>query len=301
MRVELLVALLVFLAVLCIGGAYVVLRTGRRQAVLDRLKSKTPEPHDAPGQPQSWLTRLLQSLGVAVSPGGGSATLREQLAMAGHFERSAPAIYMGAKVIFLAIGMIAPAFFLTHLPLPLPIKVLILLICGAALFFLPNLALRARIRARTTQVRQHLPDAIDLLEICVSAGMGLDMAWNAVTDEVRRLSPVLADEMLLTNLELHLGATRAHAMRHMSQRTGADEIASLSAMLIQADRFGTSIADALRIFAVSMRDTRAQRAEEAAEKMAVKLLVPMVLFVFPTMLIVTAGPAAITAVAVLAR
>ena len=138
-----------------------------------------------------------------------------------------------------------------------------------------------------------MPDAIDLLEICVSSGMGLDMAWNSVAHEIRRVSSILADEMALTNLEIHLGADRADAMRHTSDRTGADEMASLASVLVQSERFGTSIADALRTYATSMREQRSQRAEEAAEKMAVKLLIPMVVFIFPTILVVTAGPAGV--------
>ena len=145
----------------------------------------------------------------------------------------------------------------------------------------------------------HLPHAIDLLEICVSSGMGLEMAWNAVGDEVRRVSTILADEMALANLEMHLGADRASAMRHMAERTGAEEISSLVATLVQSERFGTKVADALRVFAESMRIERSQRAEEAAEKMAVKLLFPLILFIFPSMLIVCAGSAVIQIVQVL--
>jgi tight adherence protein C len=114
-----------------------------------------------------------------------------------------------------------------------------------------------------------------------------------VTDEIRSVSNVIADEMALTMLETQLGAPRTMAMRHMAERTGAKELASLVALLVQTDRFGTSIADALRTFAASMRNDRSQRAEEAAEKAAVKLLIPLVFCIFPVMLIVTVGPAAI--------
>jgi tight adherence protein C len=146
---------------------------------------------------------------------------------------------------------------------------------------------------RKAEIERHLPDAIDLLEICVTAGMGLDTAWNSVAADIRRVSPTLADEMELANLEISLGATRAAAMRHMADRTGVEEISSLVALLVQSDRFGASIVDALRVFARSMREIRTQRAEESAEKMAVKLLFPMVLFIFPALLIVMVGPAAV--------
>jgi tight adherence protein C len=165
----------------------------------------------------------------------------------------------------------------------------------SALFsFLPNFWVSVRRDRRRLDVQIHLADAVDLLEICVSSGMGLDMAWNSVSDEMRRVSTTLADEMALTNLEIHLGAPRAQAMRNMAARTGAEEISSMVATIVQSDRFGTSIADALRVFATSMREQRSQKAEEAAEKMAVMLLFPMVLCIFPAMLIVVAAPSVIT-------
>jgi tight adherence protein C len=125
----------------------------------------------------------------------------------------------------------------------------------------------------------------------VTSGMGMDQAWNAVTDQIRGVSPTLADEMALTNLEMHLGASRAEAMRHMAERTGATELGSLVVCLAQAERFGTSMQTALRNFAGSMREARSYRAQEAAEKMAIKLLFPMVILVFPPAVIVMAGPA----------
>jgi tight adherence protein C len=124
--------------------------------------------------------------------------------------------------------------------------------------------------------------------------MGLDSAWNAVSEEVRGVSKALADEMALTSLQLRLGASRSVAMRTMAERTAVDEIGSLVAVLVQSERFGTSISDALRTFAGSMRERRSQNAAESAEKTAVKLLFPMVLFIFPAVFVVTAGPAAIT-------
>jgi len=150
-----------------------------------------------------------------------------------------------------------------------------------------------RRRHRMTEVQQHLPDAVDLLEICVSAGMGLDMAWNSVTEEIRRVSPVLGDEMALTNLEVHLGAPRAEAMRHMAERTGSDDLTSLVSTLVQSERFGTAVSEALRSFAESMRESRMSRAAEAAEKLGIKMLFPMIGFILPSILIVMGGGAII--------
>jgi tight adherence protein C len=150
-----------------------------------------------------------------------------------------------------------------------------------------------QLKKRHDEIRRHLPEAVDLLEVCVSSGIGLDMAWNIVADEIQHVSTTLADAMALTNFEIHLGASRAEAMRRMATRTGVDELASLAAILIQTERFGTSIAAALRVFAESMREERTFTAQENAEKMAVKLILPMVLFIFPAVLIIVAGPAAI--------
>ena len=227
------------------------------------------------------------------APEGTTPRLREELACAGYHSRNASLIYIGAKVTLFLIGLGALVPLVMPLNMPLAGR-LSLIACGAtALFFVPNMLVSARRRKRSLEVRHNLPDALDLLEICVSSGMGLDMAWNAVTDEIRRVSTILADEMSLANLQIHLGASRAVAMRQMASRTGADELSSLVAILVQSERFGTSVAEALKTFAKSMREQRSQRAEEAAEKMAVKLLFPMVLFIFPAVLIVAVGPSGI--------
>jgi tight adherence protein C len=296
---DLAVPMLTFVAVTATGGALILVKTRRRRAVLERLGPHDAGATDMQEQPRLWVLRALYGLGATVAPSGVSERLREQLAKAGHFERSAASVYLGTKMSLLLLGLVGSTFLVAPLHLPFALKAVLLFAFGVALSFVPNVVLMVQNNARTAQIRNHLPEAVDLLEICVTAGMGLDMAWNSVTDEIRRVSSVLADEMLLANLEMRLGATRADSMRHMARRTGADEIASLAALLVQAERFGTSIADALRIFAMSMRDTRAQRAEEAAEKMTVKLLFPLVVFIFPTVMVVTAGPAVLAIAATL--
>jgi tight adherence protein C len=164
---------------------------------------------------------------------------------------------------------------------------------GVRLFFFPNIVVLVKLRKRHNEIKQHMPVMIDLLEICVSSGIALDMAWNIVCDEIRHVSSVLSNSMSLASFEMHLGSSRIEAMRNMASRTGVDELSSLAAILIQTDRFGTSIADTLKIFAESMRQERSFSAQEAAEKMAVKLLIPMILFFFPAVLIVAVGPAII--------
>jgi tight adherence protein C len=293
---NLLVPALTFVSITALGAAVMAVLVHRSRRIAYRLPSLHEDSFaGADGvEPRSRFLQFLQGIGTVVAPGGASRRLREQLAVAGFFDRPAAAIFLGAKMLLLMLGLLAMAFLVAPWDISFTLKIMVLLMGAALLSFIPNMVLSWRLSKRKTQIRCHLPDAVDLLEICVGSGMGMDMGWNAVADEVRRVSPTLADEMLLTNLEMHLGATRANAMRHMSDRTGADEIASLVAMLLQTERFGTSLSDALRTFAKAMRESRAQKAEEAAEKMAVKLLFPMILFIFPTILIVTAGPAGIT-------
>ena len=291
------IPLLAFVSITAIGGAVIAARGQRRRLLTNRLQPLDPLAEQGgeigdEGQTQSG--GLLAALGNLIAPSGASTRLQEKLTNAGYYGRNAASIYLGVKMLLLIGGLVAMVFVIVPLEATMGMKIMSMMSVAGLLSFIPNLALEAKLRERRTQVRNHLPDAVDLLEICVSSGMGMDMAWNSVADEVRRVSPVFADEMLLTNLEIHLGASRAEAMRHMAQRTKADEVASLVAMLVQTERFGTSLSDSLRTFAETMRESRAQRAEEAAEKMAVKLLFPMILFIFPTIMLVTAGPAAIT-------
>ncbi|MHC4798117.1 MAG: type II secretion system F family protein [Planctomycetota bacterium] len=294
---EQLIPLLTFLSVVTIGGAILVARAMRRQPLQNRLQAQVMEgQYSQPklNSEQSWLIRMLDVIGGIVSSGGPSAGLQLELAKAGYHSHGAAVVYLGIKILLVIVGMAGLTIVLIPIPgMTFGIKVFIIFIGTGFFFFIPNLVIRYLREKRRDEVRRYLPDTIDLLEICVSAGMGLDMAWNSVANEARGISPILADEMALTNLEMHLGAPRSVAMRHMAERTGAAEISSLVGVLVQSDRFGTSISDALRTYAASMRETRSQRAEEAAEKMPVKLLFPLALLIFPAVLIVICGPAGI--------
>jgi tight adherence protein C len=288
----LLLPILVFFSVLALGGAIVIALTYRRKSIEPRLRSIKGEIAIAPTG-DAGLMRMVNRVGEAAAPKEPSSKLKQNLARAGYFGNSAAATYIGIKIVLLVIGLSLSMTVVLLTPFSLAMELYTVAGVSLIFFFIPNLWVASRRRGRQTEVRQHLPDVVDLLEICVSAGMGLDMAWNSVADEIRTVSDVMADEMALTMLESQLGAPRTVAMRHMAERTGAQELASLVALLVQSDRFGTSIADALRTFANSMRESRSQRAEEAAEKTAVKLLFPLVLFIFPVMLIVAVGPTAL--------
>jgi tight adherence protein C len=173
-------------------------------------------------------------------------------------------------------------------------------LCGAALgYLLPNMALGRMAQRRQHRIRLSLPDALDLLVVSVEAGLGLDQAIQRVSEELALAHPELCDELRLVNLELRAGKPRGEALRNLGERTGVDDLTSLTAMLIQTDRFGTSVARSLRVHSETMRSKRKQRAEEAAAKTGVKMVFPLVFCIFPAVWVVTIGPAAIKFVEVL--
>ena len=288
-------SLLAFISVICLGGALLAALSARSQAVRDRLlgpKGVLSDRNDFGDRPP--LVRTAAKIGSMVSSKGTSSGLREQMAKAGFHDRSSVAIFLGAKMFLLVVGLVVLGILATFIKATLALRLLFAMGGATALFFVPNIFVQLRCRSRCAEIRRYLPAMVDLLEICVSGGMGLDMAWNSVGDEIRTVSSLLADEMALTNLEMHLGADRSVAVRNMAERTGADELSRLVAVLVQTQRFGTSVSEALRIFAASMRELRSQLAEESAETMSVKMLFPMILCIFPVVLIVAIGPACIT-------
>jgi tight adherence protein C len=299
-QIELGVAALTAVAVTALGGAGLVAvnrrveaRRARERALADELERSQLESFGERGLSAPRFVGVVQRVGEAVGAKQSSGGLRQNLARAGYFHPSAAAVYLGAKMLFLVLGVAVFGLASAAGSFPSEVRIGLTVVGSLLFFFVPNVVVSSRRDRRKRDIQRHLPDAIDLLEICVTAGMGLDTAWKAVASDIRRVSATLADEMELTNLEISLGASRAVAMRHMADRTGVEEISSLVALLVQSDRFGASIVDSLRVFAKTMREIRQQRAEESAEKMAVLMLFPMVLFIFPALLIVMVGPAAL--------
>jgi len=160
-------------------------------------------------------------------------------------------------------------------------------------YFLPTLILSHLVEARKRKIKEGLPDALDLLVVCVEAGQGLTAAMKRVSDELQFSNPVLAKELNLVNLEINAGLEREVALRNLAERTGVEEVASLTSMLIQADRFGTSLAQSLKVQSETLRTTRRQKLEELAAKTPVKLVFPLLLFIFPALMVVIIGPAII--------
>lgn len=163
---------------------------------------------------------------------------------------------------------------------------------GAAVgFYLPRYVLRKKIAGRQQRITWGLADAMDLLVVAVEAGLGLNAALNRVAEELKTLHPDMHTEIELVNLEIRVGRSREEALRNLAERTGVEDIRSFVALLIQADRYGSSIAKAVRVFSESLRTKRRQRAEQISQKAALKLLIPLTLFLFPVILMVVLGPA----------
>jgi tight adherence protein C len=221
------------------------------------------------------------------------STLRKKLARAGMRKEAAPTLFLASKTAAAALCGIAGVLVAIHGGKDM-LNVVGLAIFGAGIgFMLPNVWLRLSISKRAEQIRNGLPDSLDLMVIAVEAGLGLDAALLRVSDEMMAVYPDLSEEFQIATVETQMGRPRAESLMKMAERTAVQEMRILVATIIQAEKLGTSIAKALRTQAESLRVKRRQRAEERAQKTAVKLLLPLILFIFPTIFIVLAGPAAI--------
>lgn len=218
---------------------------------------------------------------------------RTTLIQAGYRQASAMEIYWGAKAGAGMVGLVLGALAAMSGRVPGQYKLFLVVILVAVGFYLPGFILNSRVKARQKAITRSLPDALDMLVVCVEAGMGLDAAIYRVCVELAHKDPILSSELRLLTLELRAGKSRREALKNLSARVGLEDLGSLVAMLIQTDMFGTSIAQTLRVYADSMRTKRFQLAEELAAKLPVKLLFPLMFFIFPTLLIVILGPAGI--------
>jgi len=221
--------------------------------------------------------------------------MRIRFLRAGIRRKNAGTIFWGAKGFF-CIFLTAVFFicrFTAFKVLNNHISVGLAVLIALGGFYLPNLWLMIKADIRREKLFEGLPDALDLLVVCVEAGMGLDAAIHRVAEEIKLTNPTLSDEFKLLNLELRAGKSRQDALRNLALRTNIDAMNSLVTLLIQTDKFGTSVAKALRVFSESFRTERYQKAEERAAKMPVKLVFPLIFFIFPSLFVVILGPAAI--------
>ena len=220
--------------------------------------------------------------------------LKTRLANAGFRSDSAVAVYLGLRfVTLIACTLLALAIFLPKYGMTYSALKPIVVAAGFG-FYLPSIILWFLRKKRQEEIFLSLPDALDLLVVCVESGLGLDAAMRKVCDEMKDHAKVIAEELSLANFQLQMGRPRREVLHDLGVRTGVDDVRSLAAILIQADRFGSSIAQALRVQSDSMRTRRKQLAEEKAAKTAVQLIVPLVLFIFPGIFVVLVGPAAIS-------
>lgn len=301
---DLIILLLVFFAVTLSVGAvcwYFLSRTNVDQ----RLSMLTPT--DNPGvdrkekkvliesdQKSGLLDRLFSPLHRFALPSEEAMQrhIRLKLIQAGFRSKRSFRMFLGSKV-FLTL-LFPGLYLLTTLVITFNTqKVLILVLFAVIGLYLPNLVVSFLVRARKSRILRALPDALDLMVICVEAGLGLDMTFKRVGDEMRPLCIDISDEFYLVNREVRAGKSREEAFQHMARRTGVSEMHNLMTVLTQTSRFGTSVAKALRVHSDAMRVRRRQAAEERAAKSAVKLVFPLVAFIFPAILVVLVGPAAL--------
>ena len=234
----------------------------------------------------------LAAVGGLVTSGTAAMGSKDQLPMvrAGYRTASAMSAMRGLKIltpiVFVALALATGIYRLQVVFVPL--------LAGMAGYLLPDLWLMWRVQARQHRLQLALPDALDMLVICVEAGLGLDQALLRVAQELRITHPELSEELQLVNMEMRVGKTRLDAMRELGRRTGVEDIKALVAMLIQTERFGTSIAQSLRVHSDDLRIKRRQRAEEMSAKTTVKMVPALVLFIFPALMVVILGPAVIT-------
>jgi tight adherence protein C len=222
--------------------------------------------------------------------------LRTKLAVAGFRGEAAGTIYLGLKFTGLVAGLFLGGGMITSFRGVNQNSLVWSMGLAGVLFYLPDLVVRFLGSGRRQAIFLALPDALDLMVVCVEAGLGLDQAMRKVADEMKKTYRILAEEFALSNFQLQMGRTRAEVLHELGARTGVSDLRALAAVLIQADKFGSSVASALRTQSDSMRIRRRQLAEEKAAKTAVKLIFPLVLFIFPGIFVVLVGPAAITMV-----
>jgi tight adherence protein C len=279
-----------------VGGAAMLLMP-RRQALIDQRLEELMAPRDDEEQKPRMqsLIKVFKRIGEKAPKSAKElGQLRLRLVQAGYRRPEALTIFFGIRVFF-ALGLFS-LFSTSILMRPNTMVALGGLAIG---YILPGMVLARLAKRRAHRIRLSLADMLDLLVVSVEAGLGLDQAMTRVGQELAFAYPELADELRLINLELRAGKPRGEALRNLADRTGVDDLSSLVTMLIQTDKFGTSVATALRVYSETLRTKRRQRAEEAAAKTGVKMVFPLVLCIFPAIWIVTIGPAAIKFMTVL--
>ncbi|CAN7310273.1 type II secretion system F family protein [Variovorax sp. LjRoot290] len=283
--------LIFFVVILTLGGVFLWLTPSKTEQRLQAMSNPT-------GKSQ-WTESVVKIVGpfaqLSAPPIDGEASpLRVKFLNAGIRHPDAHLIFFGSKTL-LPLALAGLAFVALRASNQTTGLTLVMYLAMAALVgcYLPNFVLFCVTRNRKREIFENFPDAADLMLVCVEAGLGLDAGLVKVTDEIRIKSVALAEELHWTNLEMRAGGTREKSLRNLAMRTGVEEIGIFATMLTQADKFGTSIGESLRVFSDDLRHKRQVRAEELAAKIPTKMLIPLVLCIFPSILMVILGPAAI--------
>ncbi|HEY2827764.1 MAG TPA: type II secretion system F family protein [Pirellulales bacterium] len=258
-----------------------LIKSSKKQDAVSKMLEKATPVLSAPLKPKTEVE---------------TSKLRQKLSQAGFRGDAVAGTFLGLKFIGLMAGLFIGGGGTLIFMGASRDSLIYTVVIAAFFFYLPDVVLWFIGRKRMQNIFLSLPDALDLLVVCVEAGLGLDQAMRKVTEEMRRTARVISDEFNLCNFHLQMGKSRNDVLRDLGERTGVDDLRSLAAILIQADKFGSSVAQALRVQSDSMRTRRRQLAEEKAAKTAVKLIFPLVIFIFPGIFVVLVGPAGITMV-----
>jgi len=296
----LILSALVFITVtMAVLGAYLWMSPSRTQQRLQVVVGR-------PEEQSQWTETVLKMAGplakLSVPEGDWERSpLRLRFLNAGIRHPDARLVYFAAKTLLpLVLAVLAYSVMRLLNESHSLTLMFVVLMCALVGCYLPNLFVALQVRSRQREIFESFPDAADLMLVCVEAGLGLDAGLTKVADEIKRKSQALAEELHLTNLEMRAGGTREQSLRNLALRTGVEEIATFATMLTQADKFGTSIGESLRVFSDDLRHKRQVRAEERAAKIPTKLLFPLVMFIFPSVIMVILGPAIIQVVRTLA-
>ena len=289
-------SLVFVLAAVAVVAAVMLLRPNLARQRLHEIgvTDARPAPADRWVSMIAGFTRPIGKLSVP-EEGFEQSTMKLRFVHAGIRSASAPTAFFGVKTM-LTLGL--PMLLFGGLTLAgSPVRgnglLMLILLAAATGYYGPNLWLASAVKNRQREIFENFPDALDLMTVCVEAGIGTEAALSRVAEDMRFKSPALGDEMRIVNLELRAGANREQALRNLAVRTGVDEVDGFVTMISQAERFGTSIAASLRIHADMLRTRRRQKAEETAAKIALKLLFPLIFCIFPSLMVVLMGPAAI--------
>lgn len=308
LNIPFILACLAFLVIclLCAGILISIGRVREKREMIEKIQAdenewSSIETHASPLEKSKksggLFVNFLSAIGLKLTPGKAAEDSKTRLKFlrAGVRGENILSVFWGTKILLAIVLAMGFLIFAVVSLKTLGTAVLMYLVVLLALvgLILPDIWLRVRTGKRKKRLFRGFPDALDLLVVCVEAGMGLDMSLHRVGEEIGLTHPELAQELKLLNLELRAGKTRHSALRNLAKRTDIEDVKNLVTLLIQTDRFGTSIAQALRVYSDSFRTTRYQRADEIAAKMGTKLVFPLAFFMFPAFFVVAVGPAAI--------